>query len=122
MYTFGTVAIYALITNILVLPLVPVAMLITFFVVVSSYISHTLAMFIGYIDTLLTGIIIGVARITEQLPGSSTLVSFSFWMMLFLYGVIIVGYVSLIMWMNKKKHDETLVTKNDEIWSGVISY
>ncbi len=122
MYTFGTVAIYALITNILVLPLVPIAMLITFFVVVSSYISHTLAVLIGYIDTLLTGIIIGVARITEQLPGSSIAVSFSFWMMIFLYVMILVGCVSLTVWMRKKKHDETLLTKNDEIWSGVISY
>ncbi len=122
MYTFGTVAVYALVTNILVLPLVPVSMLLTFLVVLSAPVSHVLAMILGYVDTLLSSIIIFVARMVEQVPGSSVPITFSYTSMLGMYLLLSVTYTYYMYRQRTKENNETLVTKNDEIWSGVISY
>lgn len=122
MYTFGTVSLYALITNLIVLPLVPIMMLVTFLVVLFAPLSHVVALIIGYIDTLFGDFIIFVARTVEDLPFASLSVSFSFTGMCILYALLALGYSYLIHRYEKKKRDETSLTKNDEILSEIISY
>lgn len=122
MYTFGTVSVYALLTNLLVLPLVPVMMLVTFFLIILAPLSHILALLVGYVDTLLGDFIILIAKTVEWLPFSSLSVSFSFEMMCGMYVLLACGYVYMQRRFEKKKLNETLPTKDDEIWSEVISY
>ena len=121
-YTFGTVSLYALLTNVLVVPLVPAIMLVTFLVGVSSFVSTTLAYMLGYVDTLLGNSIIGVARIVEQLPFSSLQVSLSFFGMCLLY----LGLFFLYFWSIKrhasKQRNETSFTKNDGLISEILSF
>jgi competence protein ComEC len=118
MYTFGTVSLYALITNMLVLPMVPFMMLLTFLIVISAPWIPILGMIIGYVCTTLGEVIIFIARSVEALPFASLQVSLSFQMMIGTYILI----VALLYYVRTRKKNETLLTNNDEILSDVISY
>jgi competence protein ComEC len=95
MYTFGTVSPYALFSNMVVLPFIPITMLLSFLVVVSSYFSHTLSMVFGFVDTWLINFLIGVARAIESLPFSyfQMTVSFTFMCLLYAFIFILVKYI-----------------------------
>ena len=116
MYTFGTVSIYALFANILALPLVPISMLMTFFVVLFSHFSNVLAIFFGFVDTLLINIIIWIAQIIELLPFSYLSFTISFKTMCILYIVIVL----LISYFSKRSTE--LVTRRENILTDIIKY
>lgn len=118
MYTFGKVSIYALVANMVVLPLVPGAMLLSFLVIVVSYVSETLSLLIGFIDTILINCIIFVARTVEALPFSSFSVTVSYRVMFVLYGV----GVAVCFYLMNKKRNETKVTNSGEPLTDIISY
>lgn len=118
LYTFGTISVYALLTNLIVLPLVPVMMLVTFFVVVTAPLSNLLGIIFGYITTLLGKIIIFVAEKVAALPFSSVQTSISFVTMCFIYLAVILFFVIVLF----KKKNETSGTKNDILISEIISY
>lgn len=122
MYTFGTMSMYALLTNFIALPLVPVMMLVTFLVTVVAEFSGYLSLAFGFVDTILGGVIIFVAESVERLPYSLVPVSISFGLMCFMYSVLLITYEYFVYKYIVGKKDETAPTKNDEIWSGVISY
>ena len=118
MYTFGTVSLYALLTNVVVLPLVPLMMLLTFCIVVLVPIIPFIGTIIGYVCTLLGEGIIFIARSVEALPFASLQVSLSLTMMFVVY----IAGIALLYGMSTRTKNETSVTKNDEILSDVISY
>lgn len=122
MYTFGTVSIYALLTNLIVLPLVPMMMLITFLVVVTASFSSTLASLLGYIDTQLGTFIIFVAETVEGLPLSSTIVTISFVTMCVMYVILGVVYHYMKKIMDRNISDETRARKDDFLESEIIHY
>lgn len=122
MYTFGTVSVYALLTNFVVLPLVPLVMLLTFLVVVTATFSSLLASVIGYVDTLLGDGIIFIAHMVEHLPFASLSISISFVMMCVGYVILICGYIFCVRIYTQKTKNETLLTKQGEIFSEIISY
>jgi ComEC/Rec2-related protein len=122
MYTFGTVSIYALITNLVVLPLVPIVMLSTFLVVVFAPMTHMVALLFGYLTTVLCTLIIWIAKVVELLPFSSVAVTLSLIEMYFLYGLLIVLYIFFILKEVNKEKNETSLTKNDEIISEIIYF
>lgn len=122
MYTFGTVSLYALLANFIVLPVVPVMMLLTFFVVLISPFAHTPTLVVGYVDTLLGNVIIFVAHMIERLPLASLTVSVSFTSMCVGYCILIGGYIFFTQRHVRKVKNETLLTKQNEILSEVISY
>ena len=121
MYTFGTVSVYALLTNLLVLPLVPIMMLLTALVVVVTPLSHLVALLLGYITTTLGDFIVYMARMVEKLPLATFTVSLSFIKMCMLYILLIVVYAYLVRFLERKKN-ETTFTNSDEIVSEIISY
>lgn len=121
LYTFGTVSVYALFTNILILPLVPFLMLLTGITVMGATLWSGLGIIFGYMTTLLGSLIISVARFFEKLPYASLEFSISFLEMFFLYVTIIT--IFLFLFSRKKNFsDETRETKNDEIISEIIHY
>ena len=122
MYTFQTVSLYALLTNLLVLPLVPIMMLLTSLIIVVSFISKTLAHVLGYGDTLLGNMIIGIARTIEKLPLSSLHVSLSFIDMCVLYLGLIAVYLFSVQYFTHRIKNETSHTKDDKILSEIISF
>lgn len=118
MYTFGKVSVYALVANILVVPFVPIAMLLSFLVVVSSYISNTLSLVFGFIDTMLITIMIWIARTIESLPYATFMLVVSFGMMCAMYFIILL----LIRYFFIKQNDETRVTIENGNLTDIISY
>lgn len=118
MHTFGTVSVYALVANALALPFVPIAMLLSFLVVLASYVSETFSLLVGYADTLLINIILFIAHTTERLPFSSINFDISFWAMMFLYILVALG----IFLLTKKKQDETLATIENGYLTDIIPY
>ncbi|MEI6810621.1 MAG: ComEC/Rec2 family competence protein [Candidatus Nomurabacteria bacterium] len=133
MYTFGSVSIYALISNILVLPFVPIAMLVSFLVVSNSYVSHFLALFFGYIDSLIINFMIWIAKAIELLPFSylSFQISLLEMFTIYFFIVIIIGFIlkkiSTISFLSVKQNDlkiknETERLKSEGVLTDIISY
>ncbi len=118
MYTFGTVSVYALIANILVVPFVPLAMLLSFLVVVGSYISETLSLLIGFMNSFLINCMIGIARIVEVLPYSTITFSVSFQAMCFAYFIVLMAVLIIV----RKNSNETRATTEKGNLTDIISY
>lgn len=117
-YTFGTVSVYSLLANILVIPFIPLAMLLSFAVVVSSYLFHPLASAFGFIDTMLIDMIIAIARTLEKLPFSSFLFSVSFGSMCMMYVLILICMKHSVL----RKRNETHTTNENGNLTDVIPY
>ena len=94
-YTFGFVSTFALITNAIVLPFVPITMLLSALVVVFSYVSVLLANIFGVIDSLLLKFMTGTAEFFASLPFSYIPVSLSLIGMFLIYILIIIAYFIL---------------------------
>lgn len=77
-FTFGKVSVYALFSNILVVPFVPLAMLLSFLTMLSSFISETVSVVVGFMDSCLIDLMIMVSRVIESLPFSTISVSLTF--------------------------------------------
>jgi len=118
MYTFGSVSIYALLANIIVLPLVPMTMILSCVTLFASLISETLARLSGYVTTFFADIIISVARFTESLPYASYEMEVSRMGMVSLYLLMIGFYHHSI----RSVRNETPPTKSTPLLSEIISY
>ncbi len=118
MHTFGTVSMYALIANVLVLPLVPLAMFLSFVTVVASYISEPVALLFGYAATALINVILFIAHAVERLPLAYLTLSISWSTMLLFYLMIIF----MIFYFARKSNDETLTTTSSGYIADVLKY
>ena len=94
---FGVMSNVALIANVLVLPLVPLAMLLTFVAGVGSFVLPTdVANFVALPASWLLGYMTGVASWLADLPWAQTEINISGWIAAGFYGLIIIGCV--YMW------------------------
>ncbi len=118
MYTFGTVSVYALIANVIVLPLVPLAMLLSCIVVVMSYISGVISSVFGIADMLVISFMLHVAEVIERLPFSTFTLTISFLEMCLVYVSL---FFFMIYFVHKIKN-ETKSTYEDGVLTDVISY
>lgn len=107
--TFGQFSNVAIVSNLLILPLVPLAMLLTFISGVGYLILPTTAVVIGMPATWLLDYMVVVTEFLANLPWAASKVEIKCWMVI-LYYVILVG-VCLYMWRvtKFKLHDTNLV-------------
>lgn len=120
MFTFGTVSVYALLANMFVVPLVPIAMLFSFLVVVTSFFSEWLALAIGFIDSVWIGGMLFVAEGIARLPFASLSFTVSFTEMCVMYGVLSVSLWAFSLYAQKR--DETRVTYQGGALTDTIPY
>lgn len=118
MYTFGTVSVYALIANVLVLPFVPVAMLLSFLVVSSSYAVPILATGIGFIASVIINFTIFIADATERLPFAYLHLQITSLEMCLLY----IGIAFAVVYAVSKTKNETAHTDENGFLTDTISY
>lgn len=118
LYTFSSISLYALLTNIIVLPLVPLTMILSGLTLFGGLISIHLAQLFGYLTTHLGMLIISIARVVEGLPFASYRVESSLTSMITLYVTLIVIYWYLV----RSSKNETLPTKVTPPLSEIISY
>ncbi len=102
LYQIGELSVVAVIVNILVLPMVPVAMLLTFFTGMVAFVSMSLATPLAFVTHLSLTYIIVIAEWFGSLPFASfTVPAFSFWFVPLGYTVI-----ALSMWWSVREVDE----------------
>lgn len=117
MYAFGNISVYALLANVIALPLVPITMLMTFVTVLVSFISSVGATVVGVLASILGNTIIGIAQATQMLPFAYVNVSISFLGMIFLYVLLLCAGV----YVARKKENETLRTEEGYL-TDVLTY
>jgi len=94
--SFGQLSNVAIISNLLVLPLVPFAMLLTFIAGVGSLVVPAIAGFVGMPATWLLHYMVSVAEYLASLPWAMSVVQLPWWGVVLCY-VVIIG-VCLYMW------------------------
>ena len=115
LYQMGMFSAVAVLVNVLVLPMVPVAMLLTFLTGIFGMISSTLGLGIGYVTYLSLEYIIKVAEFFGSLPFASSQVGvFPFWVVLCTYGVMTVVLSVLLKNKDEGTHIDDLVPKKTE--------
>ena len=91
LYQIGEISLVSVIVNVLVLPMVPVSMLLTFLTGLIGFLSPTLAMPLAYLTNLSLNYIINIASFFSTLPYASVSVPpFPLWFMFLLYGLLAV--------------------------------
>lgn len=96
LYHTGMVSLIGVIANMLVLPMVPTAMILTFVTGMCGLLSDTLGMVVGYGTYLSLQYIIIVAELCAHVPFASVIIpTFPFWGMVVAYTGIIWVYVRL---------------------------
>jgi hypothetical protein len=118
LYAFGTFSLYAIVSNLLVLPFVPLTMSFTAITLFMSFLHPVPAMLFGVITGMLGDSIIFFARTIEKLPMSSFDISISANVMVLLYVALILFFVFL----RAREKNETIETKEGEIISPVMRF
>lgn len=91
LYQIGEFSMVAVLVNVLVLPMVPVAMLLTFFTGLAGFISPTVAVLFGALAQVSLTYILRIAQLFAEIPYASfTVPAFSFWLVL--VGYVLLGY------------------------------
>lgn len=102
LYQIGEFSVVAIIVNVLVLPMVPIAMLLTFVTGIVSFVSISLAAPIAFLTYLSLTYIIEVAEWFAMLPFAAfTVPAFPFWL-------VPIGYalIAMFFWWNVREDDE----------------
>lgn len=108
LYSFAQISNVAVIANLLVLPLVPLAMLLTFLSGLTGYVSPFLVQYIGLPAQWLLDYMVGVAMYTASLSWAQTEFEMPFWGLVVSYLVIVAG----IIWM---RHSTGYKLRNSNI-------
>jgi competence protein ComEC len=116
LYHTGLFSVVSIFVNVLVLPMVPVAMLLTFLTGTLGMVSHTLGILVGFLAHVSLAYIIKVA----ELFGAFLLASFSapafpFWVVVLAYGAMAVGIVYFF-----RKDGEVKATQVENDYEGWV--
>ena len=113
LYLIGEFSVVAVLVNVLVLPMVPLAMLLAFVTGIAGFIFAPLALLVGFVANLSLSYIIVTATLFAALPFASFAVpAFPFWVVLVLYGALAL----VLILMSKRTEDKVEeVTGDDEL-------
>lgn len=111
LYHTGLFSVVSIPTNVLVLPMVPVAMLLTFLAGTLGIVSHTLGVLIGFLAHLSLAYIIKVAEFFGAIPFASfSTPAFPFWIVVLSYGAMALG---IVYFFKKDGGDSGTEVEND---------
>ena len=120
LYQIGEFSVVSVLVNVLVLPMVPVAMLLTFITGILGLLSGSLAFPVAYLTHLSLSYILTVATWFSVLPFAAYVVPpFPFWITVLVY--IVLGWIiyKIVSAKRAEKHDDTIAltgwTIEDEI-------
>ena len=109
LYHMGLFSVVSVLVNVLVLPMVPVAMGLTFLTGVGGLFMESVGMIVGFSAYVSLKYIIVVAQLFSILPFASFSVSvFPFWVVLCAYGVLIYGYIVLNTHDSEEEENEVV--------------
>lgn len=102
MYIFGRLSLIALLSNIMVVPLIPLVMAFSFIAGLSGMIIPTLAGWLAWPATLTMTYMIDIVRLLAGLPNASINQKLAFYQLVFAY--LIIGLVLLAWWQKTPKN------------------
>ena len=109
MYTFGKISIFTLLANVLVLPVVPIVMLLGFFVITFSFLFIPLAKLLSLLTLIICKYIFIVARVVADLPFANLDINLSLMSLTILYLLIF----SFVLFENKYRKINNYINKNN---------
>ncbi len=113
LYHMGLLSIVSIFVNALVLPMVPVAMFLTFITGFIGMTSSVLGQIVGYFTYLSLGYIIGVAEFFGTLPFASARIgAFPFWLVLVTYACF--TWILVLLYKNEQETSGLLPTNKTE--------
>ncbi len=116
LYQMGTFSMVAILVNVLVLPMVPVAMFFTFLTGIVGFFSSTIGLGVGYIAYLSLGYIIAIAEVFGVLPFASyTVQAFPFWVTALSYGALALLLIFILKNETKKEKMKAITVNADII-------
>ena len=121
LYSIGEFSVVSVVVNVLVLPMVPVAMLLTFITGIVGLFSIPLATLLGYLTYVSLNYILVIATFFAQVPFASfTVQAFPFWVVLVSY--MLMGYVLYRLYTvpDAEPSLPRLVDEIDEVESWVL--
>lgn len=117
LYQMGQFSVVAVFANLLVLPMVPVAMLLTFITGMVGFISTSLSFLFGYLAYWSLAYIIFIAQIFAALPFAAYVVpAFPFYVVVIVY--FLYAYILWRLYIKTSTPRRPLVEKNDD-WTVV---
>ena len=100
LYNIGEFSVVSVVVNVLVLPMVPIAMFLTFVTGLLGFVSVPLATLSGFVTHVSLSYILGIATFFAQVPFAAFSVpAFPFWIVMVGYGLM--GYV--VYWLQYKR-------------------
>lgn len=88
-FKFGSISLFGLFANILVLPFIPIVMLLAFLVLVFSYFLPSISILLAYLSYIFARYIFGLTNYLAAMPASEIKNNFSFSFMLIFYFILI---------------------------------
>jgi competence protein ComEC len=99
LYSMGTLSFVSVLANVLVLPMVPIAMFLTFITGIVATIIAPLGIFVGFIAHLSLSYIIKIAELLSTIPFAAvTIPAFPWWGIVIMYAFII----WLTLWLKER--------------------
>lgn len=96
LYIFGTTSLVALVSNLLVVPLVPIAMLLALFAGLTGMIVPVVSGWIAWPANILLTYMLDIASLLARLPNALIQRTLSLNLMLFIY--VSIGFASFVIW------------------------
>ena len=101
LFLFGDLSVVSLLANMLIVPLVPLAMLLSFIAGVAGMVLPEFALLLGFPARLLMDVMLGISSLVASIPNALIKINLSVWQMLGCYaGVVMI----LIVLHNKSKN------------------
>ena len=121
LYQMGTFSVVAVVVNVFVLPMVPIAMFLTFLTGIVGMFSSVLGYGIGYITYLSLKYIISIAVLFGNLPFASFSLSvFPFWVVVIAY--LFLGYVMMRLRMHESDREIIIRTpKKNKVEKEIVN-
>ncbi len=103
LYSMGTLSFVSVLANVLVLPMVPIAMFLTFITGIVASVIAPLGIFVGFIAHLSLTYIIKIAELLSTVPFASvTIPAFPWWGIMIMYALII----WLTLWLMERQAED----------------
>lgn len=117
LYHTGLFSVVSIFVNVLVLPMVPLAMLLTFLTGILGVVSQSLGLILGFLAHLSLSYIILIPEFFGRLPFASfSLPVFPFWLTALTYGLLSLG----IMWLLRRESEKRVTSPINDYEGWVI--
>ncbi len=119
LFIFGRLSVIALVANMLVVPLTPIAMALTFVAGLAGMLAPTLAGWVAWPATLTMTYMVDVVNILAQLPKASMVVGIGLWQLVCAY--VLVLLLMVVWWRKAPKNGKIVLNQPAPLTEPVVA-